>query len=91
MNAPEGKGLSSTVPVENYPCLLVKGEVDPAIIHGKIEYAYNHWVESLRFKPIQVPGRVRAVGIAEDPITGRTYWKACRGYRIFQCKRERPL
>jgi len=64
-------GIPDTVPVENYPCLLVKGEVDPAIIHGYIEYAFNHWVDALRFAPIQVPGRVRAVGIAEDPITGK--------------------
>jgi len=60
---------SDMIPTQNWPVLLVKGEVDPAIIWGTIRY--GGWNTTLYGQPIRLPGRVRAVGIADDPYTGR--------------------
>jgi len=54
-------------PVENWPVLLVKGEVDPGIITGTIRY--GGWNPALYGYAVELPGRVRAVGIADDPYT----------------------
>lgn len=61
--------INSTMPVENWPVLLVKGELDPAIVYGTVRYGERSNVE-LYGKPIEAPGRVLAVGIASDPLTG---------------------
>ncbi len=60
----------------------MKGEIDPGIITGTIRYgSFNG---SLYGNPIDLPGRVRAVGVAIDPyqsgtqITGRQV--EARGY-----------
>lgn len=58
------------IPTQNWPILMVKGEVDPAIIWGTIRY--GGWNTTLYGFPIKLPGRVRAVGIADDPYTGKT-------------------
>jgi hypothetical protein len=56
-----------TVPVENWPVLLVKGEVDPGIITGTIRYGgYN---QTLYGRPINLPGKVWVTGLAVDPYT----------------------
>ena len=70
----------STMPVENWPVMLVKGEVDPGIIEGIVRY--GAWNQALYNLPIQLPGRVRAVGIADDPYTGASTGRAveARGY-----------
>ena len=58
------------VPPENWPVLLVKGEVDPAIITGTIRYGgYN---ASLYGQPLQEAGRVYAkMTMRLDPYTGQ--------------------
>jgi hypothetical protein len=58
------------VPTENWPVLLVKGELDPAIITGTIRYGgYN---ASLYGKPIQQAGMVTAVMTEKlDPYTNQ--------------------
>jgi hypothetical protein len=66
-------GLASPdywVPTENWPVLLVKGELDPAIITGTIRYGgYN---ASLYGKPIQQAGMVTAVMTTKlDPYTNQ--------------------
>ena len=73
---------NATVPVENWPIVLVKGEIDPAVVTGTIRYgSFN---ETLYGNPIDLPGRVRAVGVAIDPYqpsivtTGRAV--EARGY-----------
>jgi hypothetical protein len=73
---------NATVPIENWPTLLVKGEIDPAIVTGAIRYgSFN---TTLYGNPIDLPGRVRAVGVAIDPYkpgsqsTGRPV--EARGY-----------
>jgi len=67
-------------PYQNRPVVLVKGEVDPAIITGTIRY--GGWNTTLYGQPIELPGRVRAVGIADDPYTGKTTGRPveARGY-----------
>jgi hypothetical protein len=57
-------------PVQNWPVLVVKGEVDPAIITGTIRL--GGWNTTHYGMPIELPGRVRAVGIADDPYTGKS-------------------
>jgi hypothetical protein len=68
------------VPVQNWPVLLVKGEIDPAIIDGIVRYAGTN--TTLYGKPLNVAGRVRAVGTAIDPYTGQSTGRAveARGY-----------
>jgi hypothetical protein len=58
------------IPTENWPVLLVKGEIDPAIITGTIRYAgYN---QTLYSNPIQEAGKVEAVMTTRlDPYTGQ--------------------
>ena len=57
------------VPVENWPVMLVKGEIDPAIITGNIKYGgYN---ASLYGLPVEEAGQVWAHMTTKlDPYTG---------------------
>ncbi len=73
--------LNSTMPMENWPVLLVKGEVDPAIISGTVRYGDGS-NPSLYGLPLQLPGRVRAVGVATHPVTGESTGRSveARGY-----------
>jgi hypothetical protein len=72
--------MVSTMPVENWPVLLVKGEIDPGIAEGTIRF--STWDANLVEQPMSLPGRVRFVGEAYDPYTwqstGRTV--EARGY-----------
>jgi len=61
--------IAGTMPMENWPVLLVKGEVDPAIISGTLRYGDLN--NTLYGQPINLPGVVRAVGIANDPVTNQ--------------------
>ena len=65
-----GEECSQFIPTENWPVLLVKGEIDPAIITGTIRYAgYNN---SLYSQPIKEAGRVYAKMTTRlDPYTGQ--------------------
>jgi hypothetical protein len=67
-------------PTQNWPVVLVKGEVDPAIITGTIRY--GGWSSTIYGQPVTLPGRVRAVGIADDPYTGKSTGRPveARGY-----------
>ena len=73
-------GISSTVPMENWPVLLVKGEVDPAIVSGTLRYGDLN--DTLYGQPIKLPGFVTAVGIANDPLTNQPTGRPveARGY-----------
>src|SRR5208283_379804 len=68
-NAPTNSQGVYWVPTENWPVLLVKGELDPAIITGKIRYGgYN---SSLYGQPMMEAGMVTAVMTTKlDPYTG---------------------
>jgi hypothetical protein len=61
--------IGSTMPMENWPVLLVKGEVDPAIISGTLRYGDLN--STLYGQPISLPGVVTAVGVATDPVTNQ--------------------
>jgi hypothetical protein len=65
-----GEAPTQFIPTENWPVLLVKGEIDPAIITGTIRYAgYN---QTLYSQPVQEAGRVYAKMTTRlDPYTGQ--------------------
>jgi hypothetical protein len=65
-----GQSPTQFLPTQNWPVMLVKGEIDPAIITGTIRYAgYN---QTLYSHPIQEAGRVEAVMTTRlDPYTGQ--------------------
>lgn len=70
-----------SMPVENWPVLLVKGEEDPAILSGTIRY--GGWNMTVYNRPIQVPGRVVASGVATDPATGRSTGRPVEAWGFF--------
>lgn len=61
--------ISYAMPVENWPVLLVKGDRDPAVIHGTVRYGGESSLE-IHGSPLRLPGMVRAVGVACNPETG---------------------
>jgi hypothetical protein len=65
-----GEGCSQFIPTQNWPVMLVKGEIDPAILTGTIRYAgYN---QSLYSHPIQEAGKVWAKMTTRlDPYTSQ--------------------
>jgi hypothetical protein len=64
-----GSARNYWVPVENWPVMLVKGEIDPAIITGNLKYGgYN---ASLYGQPVEEAGQVWAHMTTKlDPYTG---------------------
>ena len=73
--------VNSTMPMENWPILLVKGEVDPGMISGTVRHG-DVATRALYGQSINLPGKVRAVGFATDPLTGELTGRAveARGY-----------
>ena len=69
-NPGPGEAPTQFIPTENWPVMLVKGELDPAIITGTIRYAgYN---ASLYGQPIAEAGTVYAKMTTRlDPYTGQ--------------------
>jgi len=59
-----GGGLRP-MPAENWPVLLVKGEVDPAYIYGVVRFGGHN--PALYGKPVNLAGKVVAEGEAIDP------------------------
>jgi len=67
-----------SIPPQNYPTLVVKGELDPGYISGRILYCGSYYFGYFYGKPIWKPGRVRAEGEAIDPVTNEpTGRKVC--------------
>ena len=68
--AATGEAFTQFIPTENWPVMLVKGEIDPAIITGTIRYAgYN---QTLYSQPVQEAGTVYAtMTMRLDPYTGQ--------------------
>ena len=65
-----GEAPTQFIPTQNWPVLLVKGEIDPAIVTGTVRYAeYN---STLYGEPIGEAGRVYAhMEDKIDPYTGQ--------------------
>jgi len=76
----ESNLISRTMPAENWPVVLVKGELDPAIAYGKIRYGGSN--QAFYGMPLQLPGRARFAGVAVDPASGRILNRTveARGY-----------
>ena len=76
----DGSQYFEFMDIRNWPVLAVKGEVDPAIITGFIKF--GGWNTTLYGQNVTLSGRVRAVGIADDPYTGKSLGKPveARGY-----------
>lgn len=72
--------IDGTMPSENWPVLLVKGDVDPGIIYGTVRYGGSRQI--LYGEPLWLAGRVRALGLAIDTRTGQMLRRAveARGY-----------
>ena len=70
----------STMPVENWPVLLVKGEIDPGIAYGTVRF--GGYDADLYGLPIPLAGVVRFVGEAIDPYTSEPTGRMveARGY-----------
>jgi hypothetical protein len=72
--------IFSAMPTENWPALLVKGEIDPGIMEGTV--FTRGWDVNFAESPLLLAGRVRLEGEAYDPYTfeplGRTV--EARGY-----------
>ena len=73
--------LLTAMPAENWPVLLVKGEVDPGIITGTARY--GSLSRELDNQPIRVAGKVRAVGVASDPQTGSATGRPVEAWGFF--------
>jgi len=73
--------LYRTMPVENWPVLLVKGEEDPAILSGTIRYSGSNI--TLNNAPVQSPGRVVVTGVATDPATGQSTGRSVEAWGFF--------
>ena len=80
VQVPTSGPTALTVPVENWPVLLVKGEVDPGIVTGTIRFGTFN--TTLYGKPITLSGRVRLVGSTINPYTGESIGRSveARGY-----------
>jgi hypothetical protein len=76
----DGSNYFQFMDIRNWPVLTVKGEIDPAIITGFIKF--GGWNTTLYGQNVTLSGRVRAVGIADNPYTGVSLAKPveARGY-----------
>jgi hypothetical protein len=74
--------INSTMPMENWPVLLVKGEVDPAIIYGTVRYG-DLWNPNFYGLPLNLPGVIKAIGTATDPVTGESTGRRVEAWGYF--------
>lgn len=72
-----------SIPPENYPTLVVKAELDPAYISGRVLYCGSYYYGSYYGKPIWEPGRVIAEGEAIDPVTNEPTGRKVMGWGYF--------
>ena len=70
-------------PPENYPTLVVKGELDPGYISGRVLYGGSYYYGYYYGQPIWKPGRVVAEGEAIDPVTNEPTGRKVMGWGYF--------
>jgi len=68
---------------ENYPTLVVKGELDPGYISGHILYSGSYYFGYYYGKGIEKPGRVIAEGEAIDPVTNEPTGRKVMAWGFF--------
>lgn len=80
----------TSFPPENYPVILVKGEVDPGYISGRVvygghsQYYYGYYYGS----GVKAPGMVVANGTAIDPKTNKPTGRKVCGVGYFNMTAE---
>ncbi|MBS7650377.1 MAG: carboxypeptidase-like regulatory domain-containing protein [Candidatus Bathyarchaeia archaeon] len=80
----------TSFPPENYPVILVKGEVDPGYISGRVRYGghsqyyYGYYYGS----GVRAPGMVIANGTAIDPLTNKPTGRRVCGVGYFNMTSE---
>jgi len=72
-----------SIPPENYPTLVVKGELDPGYISGRVLYGGSYYYGYYYGDPIWKPGRVIAEGEAIDPVTNEPTGRRVMGWGYF--------
>jgi hypothetical protein len=79
-----------SIPPENYPELVVKGEVDPGYITGTVRYAghSSYYYGSYYGTGIHTPGKVWANGTALDPVTDQPIQRNVCGVGYFNATAE---
>jgi len=75
-------------PPQNYPTLIVKGELDPGFISGRILYGGSFNYGGYYGDPITKPGRVTAEGEAIDPVTNEPTGRKVCGVGYFNASAE---
>jgi len=70
-------------PPANYPTLVVKGELDPGYISGKVLYGGTYYYGYFYGTPIEKPGRVIAEGEAIDPVTNEPTGRKVTAWAYF--------
>jgi hypothetical protein len=77
-------------PPENYPQLVVKGEVDPGYITGTVRYAghSSYYYGNYYGDGVYSPGYVFANGTALDPVTNQPTGRSVCGWGWFNATAE---
>jgi hypothetical protein len=77
-------------PPENYPQLVVKGEVDPGYITGRVRYAghSSYYYGQFYGEGVYSPGYVFANGTALDPVTNEPTGRPICGWGWFNATAE---
>ena len=77
-------------PPENYPQLVVKGEVDPGYITGRVRYAghSSYYYGQFYGEGVFSPGHVFANGTALDPVTNEPTGRPVCGWGWFNATAE---
>lgn len=77
-------------PAENYPQLVVKGEVDPGYISGRVRYAghSNYYYGQFYGEGVYTPGYIFANGTALDPVTNEPTGRPVCGWGWFNATAE---
>jgi hypothetical protein len=77
-------------PPENYPQLVVKAEVDPGYITGRVRYAghSSYYYGSFYGEGVRTAGYVFANGTALDPITNEPTGRSVSGWGWFNATAE---
>jgi len=77
-----------SIPYQNYPTLVVKGELDPGYISGRVLYCGSYYFGEFYGKGVKKPGRVVAEGEAIDPVTNEPTGRPVKAWGYFSADAE---